>query len=246
MAPTALRLLSLAFLGLATSCSSSYVLPGDKADLQVFTSSDIQAGFAAQATNPWPASIAIVRVQDPSYRHQGYGRFQPKQDTGRYSVVFAKEADEDTQVGKLNDLDQIHGVVSMNRLLLPKTLKSDEELRLAASRLQADLLLIYTFDTDFYNSDAAVPLTVVTLGLAPTRLISTATTCSALLMDTRTGYLYSVYESTERTEATSTTWGSHESADRERRRTEERAFASLVDEMVLSWPRVLERHSSRE
>ncbi len=242
MAPSALRLLSLAILGFATSCSSPYVPPGEKADLQVFASSDIQAGFAAHSTNPWPAGIAMVRVQAPDYRHQGHPRFQPKKDSSRYSVIFAKEADEDTQVGKIAELDQVHGTVSLNRLLLPQTLKSDEELRVAASRLQADLLLIYTFDTDFYNSDSAVPLTVVTLGLAPTRLISTATTCSAILMDTRTGYLYSVYESTERSEATSTTWGSWESADRERRRTEEQAFASLVDQMVMSWPRVLERH----
>lgn len=134
------------------------------------------------------------------------------------------------------------GIVTLNRMLLPEHLESDRDLRAAASRLQADLLFLYTFDTAFFDNDVAKPLTVVTLGLSPTRRISAATTCSALLLDTRTGYVYSAYEATERTETLSTSWGSSDSADEARRNNEREAFKKVTDEFVNTWPRLLERH----
>jgi len=44
-----------------------YIPPGAKADLQAFAPPNIQAGFAANPTNPFPARIAVVRVQAPTY-----------------------------------------------------------------------------------------------------------------------------------------------------------------------------------
>src|SRR5688500_19227608 len=63
-------------------------------------------------------------------------------------------------------------------MLLPDPLDSDKEIRVAASRLQADLVLVYTFDTSFFDINVAKPLTVITLGLSPTRRITAATTAS--------------------------------------------------------------------
>ena len=40
----------------------------------------------------------------------------------------------------------------MNRMLLPEQLDNDREIRTAASRLQADMVLLYTFDTSFFDS----------------------------------------------------------------------------------------------
>jgi hypothetical protein len=91
----------------------------------------------------------------------------------------------------------------------------------------------------------ARPLTVITLGLSPTRRISAATTASALLIDTRTGYVYSAYEATERAQTLSTSWGSGDSADEARRQTEQGAFARLIDEFVATWPKVLVRHKRK-
>ena len=65
------------------------------------------------------------------------------------------------------------------------------------------------------------------------------TTVSALLIDTRTGYLYAAHEVTEREATLATSWGSREAADQARQHTERRAFARLVDEFASSWPKVL-------
>lgn len=231
---------------LSMSGCATYISPGAKADLQAFAPPDIQAGFAAKPTNPFPASIAVVRVQAPDYtnyhlqqRGGGYG-------SGRYSVILTKEADEDSQLERVSQLEEVAGLVTINRMLLPEKLKDDQEIRGAAARLQADLLFLYTFDTSFFDTNMATPLSVITLGLSPTRKISAATTCSALLMDTRTGYIYSTYEVTERAQTFSTSWGSRDAADEARRNNEREAFKKLIDEVVASWPKFLERHGKSQ
>lgn len=237
--------LILAAVALLMSGCATYIPPGGKADLQVFAPPDIQAGFAAKPTNPFPASIAVVRVQAPAYSNYYLQQRGGSYGSGRYSVILAKEADEDSQLERVNKLQQVAGLVTINRMLLPERLEGDREIRGAASRLQADLVFLYTFDTSFFDTDVAKPLSVITLGLSPTRKISAVTTCSALLIDTRTGYIYSAYEVTERAETFSTSWGSRDSADEVRRKNEQDAFKKLIDEFAITWTKVLERHGKK-
>lgn len=227
---------------LMSGCAT-YIPPGAKADLQAFAPPDIQAGFAAKPTSPFPASIAIIRVQAPGYTNYYLDQYGGSYGSGRYSVVLAKEADEDSQLDRVTKLPQVAGLVGINRMLLPERLEGDQEIRVAASRLQADLVFLYTFDTSFLDTDLARPLTVITLGLSPTRRISVVTTCSALLLDTRTGYIYSEYEVTEKGQTLATSWGSRDAADATRRRNEQQAFKKLVDDLVASWPKFLERYA---
>lgn len=239
------RFILLTALAVVMSGCATYIPPGARADLQIFGPPDIQAGFALKPTNPFPASIAIVRIQAPTYTNYNLQQRGGSYGSGRYSVILAKEAGEDLQVERLGKLPQVAGVVSINRMLLPERLESDRELRAAASRLQADLIFLYTFDTAFFDRDVAKPLTVITLGLSPTRKISAVTTCSALLIDTRTGYIYAAYEVTERAETYATAWSSRDSADEARRKNEQEAFKKLVDEFVSTWPKVLDRHRTK-
>jgi hypothetical protein len=237
-------LLAAATVCLVSGCAT-YIPPGAKADLQLFAPSGIREGFEVKPSNPFPASIAAVRVQAPDYSNYHLRQRGGRYGSGRYSIVMAKEAGEDTQLERIGKVPEVAGVVSLNRMLLPEQLESDREIRQAASRLQADLVFLYTFDTAFFDSDMARPLTVITLGLSPTRRISAATTASALLIDTRTGYVYSAYEATERAQTLSTSWGSGDSADEARRQTEQAAFARLIDEFVTTWPKVLVRHKRK-
>ena len=232
-------------IAILMSGCATYIPPGAKADLQAFAPPDIQAGFAAKPTNPFPASIAVLRVQAPTYTNYYLQQRGGSYGSGRYSVILAKEADEDLQLERVSKLRQVAGLVTINRMLLPERLEGDKEIRGAASRLQADLVFLYTFDTSFFDTDQAKPLSVITLGLSPTRKISAVTTCSALLMDTRTGYIYSAYEVTERTETFSTSWGSRDTADEARRNNERDAFKKLIDEFATTWARVLERHGKK-
>jgi len=237
--------LVLGAIALLVSACATYIPPGGKADLQAFAPPDIQAGFAAKPTNPFPASIAVVRVQAPAYSNYYLQQRGGSYGSGRYSVILAKEANEDSQLERVTKLQQVSGLVTINRILLPERLESDREIRGAASRLQADLVFLYTFDTSFFDTDTAKPLSVITLGLSPTRKISAVTTCSALLIDTRSGYIYSAYEVTERAETFSTSWGSRDSADEARRKNEQDAFKKLIDEFASTWPQVLERHRKK-
>ena len=229
-----------------SGCASSYIPPGEKADLNKFAPQDIQDAFAVKATNPFPAAIAAVRVQAPNYSNRYLEQNGGRHGSGQYSVILTKELNEEAVLAEVGPLPQVKGVVSINRLLLPDTLDSDEDIRVAAARLQADLVFLYTLDTAFYDNDLSTPLKVVTLGLSPTNKITAVTTCSALLLDTRTGYLYSAYEATEKATTLSTSWGSADTADEVRRETEQKAFKKLVESVAASWPQLLQRHAPQQ
>ena len=234
-------LVALAVLG---GCAQSYVVPGAKADLQAFAPVSVQEGFAAKPVASFPAAIALVRVQGPMYGNFHLGP-APAQAGGRYSVVTTREVEDDAQFDRLGKLPQVDGVTGLNRMLLPDHPDSEKDLREAASRLHADLMLIYTFDTAFFNVDEARPLTAISLGFLPTRKIAVSTTASALLVDTRTGYVYSTYEATKRSDTRASVWASEDAADTARRDNERAAFAELVESMAGSWPRLLDRYAHK-
>jgi hypothetical protein len=237
----------LAILGLLSGCAH-YVPPGPKADLALFspTADDIAANFDLKPANPFPAAIAFVRAQGPRYTnlYLSTAGGVAGNRAGRYTIVTVREVGEEAQLERIAALPQVAGITGINRLLLPETLDTERDLRSAAARLQADLLLLYTFDTVFIDRDAAKPLSVVTLGLSPTRRITAITTVSALLIDTRTGFIHGTFEATEKNATLATSWGSADSADATRRATEKAAFAKLIDEFAAAWPKIVARPRS--
>ncbi len=235
----ALPVLILAFaLALLSGCAS-YVTPGPKADLDVFASDkDIEKNFALRPAATFPATLAVVRAQGPGYSNHYLSNHGGAQGQGAYTLVTVREVGEQEQLDALAALPQVAGVTGINRLLVPAKLENDRELRAIASRLQADLILVYTFDTAFFDHNVAKPLSVVSLGLAPTRRITAVTTVSALLIDTRSGYIHGTFEATESARNLSTSWGSADSADAARRSTERLAFTRLINDFVAAWPRI--------
>jgi hypothetical protein len=237
------------FLGTAVlllaGCATSYVVPGPRADLQAFGSPSIQESFATQATAPFPAALAFVRVQAPTYTSSRLPETMAGATSGRYRVITTREAEDDAQVDRLDRLPQITGVTTLSRMLLPPDVQGDKELREAAARLHADLILIYTFDTAFFDTDLARPLTVITLGLSPTRKLSVSTTASALLLDTRTGFIYSTYEASRKADTLATSWNTADSADQVRRANEREAFGLLLGQVEKTWPRLVEQYTRK-
>jgi hypothetical protein len=157
--------------------------------------------------------------------------------------VITRDVEKDDQMARLDKLPMVTGIAPVNRLLLPEDQSSDLELRNAAANLHADMLLIYTFDTQFYTEDLATPLTVVTLGASPNMHVSVVTTASAVLMDTRNGYVYGTSEATERHNELANAWGSEAAVDRSRRDTEEAAFVKLVGEFEKTWSGVVKEYA---
>ena len=223
-----------------TGCAY-YIPPSGRADFSVMTSPTIQEGFAAKPTAQFPVGIAAIHVQAGSYRSYSTDQQGGIFNGRNYSVVLVREAEDDADIKRLENLPGVGGIIGLSRLLLPPQLRTEKDLREAASRLKAEMVLIYTFDTTFHENDAALPLTLVTLGLSPTRRIAVHVTASALVLDTRTGFVYAAFEASEKRATHNTSWGSSEAADRARLEAEQAAFKGLVGEFEKNWPRIVER-----
>jgi len=241
-----LALLSFVVSGCA---GSHYATPWRGANLQELAADApraVQQGdpsiVAAMGTQPlakFPTGIAAVRIQAPNYKSEtaeGWGE-------GRYSIVTTRDIEGPGDMDRLAKLPMISGIGPINRLLLPTHLESDRELREAAARMHADVLLVYTLDTTFLVEDKVAPLTVVTLGLSPNQQAKVVCTASALLMDTRNGYLYGVAEATDRQDQLASAWTSGAAVDQARRRTEGKAFAKLVGELEKTWAGVVQTYA---
>jgi hypothetical protein len=105
------RLFLAAIVASLIGCAS-YIAPGAKADLQAFAPASIQEGFAAKATAPFPASIAVVRVQAPAYTNYRLQQTGGAYGSGRYSVITTREVEEESHVERIARLPQVVGVTS--------------------------------------------------------------------------------------------------------------------------------------
>ncbi|MDQ3439676.1 MAG: hypothetical protein M3478_04940 [Planctomycetota bacterium] len=242
---------------LALACAgvggcSSYATPGGAADLAVMgVQPDLAAAIASQTDvtmqekfdrKPlarFPAAIAIARVQAPGYESHTAGSY----GRGAYSVVTTRDVEKPEHLAKLAKLELISEVGPISRVLLPSQLKSDQELREAAAAMRADMLLIYTLDTNYYVRDMAKPLSVVTLGLSPNQQARVTTTASAVLMDTRNGYIYGLAEASESHNRLASAWTNDDAIDAARLKTEAAAFDKLVVELEKTWAGVVARYA---
>jgi hypothetical protein len=226
-------------------CSSHYVTPGRAADFKALGLTREQltdAGIRETLDKPplakFPCAIAAARIQAPGYRSetaQSYG-------TGNYTIITTRDIEGD-RFAKLAELPMISSVAPLNRLVLPQTLNSDMELRQAAASLHADMLLIYTVDTTYNVNDEAEALTVLTLGVSPNQVVHIVSTASAVLLDTRNGYIYGYAEGTKRIDQLANGWGASATVDDARRRAESQAFGRLVDQVSAEWPGIVHAYS---
>ena len=237
------------FLAAAWLCGcASYRTPGGPADFRALgvteqvvaenTDFSIAQRLERKPLAAFPTAIAVVRVQDRgywSYTASGYG-------IGNYTVVPIRDVETKEQFDRIGALPMVRGVAPLNRLVLPANFRNDRELRDGAAAVQADMLLIYTFDTAFQVQHKVPPLGILTLGIFPDEHSSIASTVSAVLMDTRNGYVYGLMEATAKKEKLANAWTQRSTVDAGRRQTEAEAFDKLVGEFETTWRRVLEEY----
>jgi hypothetical protein len=238
----------LAICLLAAGCAE-YVTPGPGANLErvgltksvrdASTDGVIQKSFDKKPLASFPASIAVVRVQAPNYSSstaQSYGN-------GAFSVVTTRDIEAPDALDRLKKLPMISGIAPIGRLLLPPNFDSDQQLREAAAKLQADILIIYTLDTTFTTEDKAAPLSVISLRLSPNQQVRVNCTASAVLMDTRDGYIYGLAEASDQKNQMTNAWQNDVAADETRRATESAAFDKLVGDLETTWKGVVTRYA---
>jgi len=220
-----------------------YVTPGAAANLEAIDNAGIKERFQTKPAAPFPARIAVVRIQQSGYYSYGSSSY----GEGNYSVVTARDVEKDEPFAQLASLDQVAGLAAINRLLLPVHLNSVQELQKAAASLHADMLLLYTFDTSFRIKGQDIgPLAVITLGFLPNKKAYITTTASAVLYDVRTGYVYGQTEATQTTDHLASTWSKEKVIDNARLETEKEAFSQLIDQFCQLWPNILKEYAGAD
>jgi hypothetical protein len=231
-------------------CAKSYTTPGGAADFSrlgltadakaAMTDKSVQAILEKRPLVTFPARIAVARVQAGDYTSYYYHHnYVSSASTGAYSVITVRDIEKDEDFAALEGLPEVSGVAPLKRILLDQTMNSDLELRNAAAKLHANLLLYYTFDTSFYTDTFLHPLSLISLGLAPNKDAHVTTTASAVLMDVNNGYIYAVVEATKSTEQLANAWSSDQAMDEARRRAERRAFEDLLSQFKSEWKNVV-------
>jgi hypothetical protein len=226
-------LLALLAAVLLSSCAT-YVTPGRQANLSTFTDSRVKKAFEGRPAIRFPANLALVHVQESGYQSEstrGVG-------TGAYSIVTSRDIETEKDIDAISKLHGVAGVVTLNRLLLPKSFSSDLDLREAAAKLQTDAIVIYTIATEFSDSEVIPPLTTITLGLAPNKRYKINSTASAILMDTKTGCIYGALEETENRSGLTIAWGSSNAIEASRKKAERAAFDKLLASFEPFWNRI--------
>lgn len=229
-----------AFAGACAGCAT-YTTPGGPAEISMFADPDVRQVLQRKPAAQFPANLAVVRVQEPGYKHHDYYSY----GRGKFSAALASDIETDDHLRRVQALPQVEGVVRLNRLVLPEKLDSEADMRLAAARLRADMVLLYTLDTDFFIEGKAEPLTVLTLGWLPNQQAHIATNASALLIDTQTGFVYGAADAKSTHKQIANVWTTREAIDQSRRKTEVQAFESLVTEVEKLWPGVVAEHGQR-
>ncbi len=229
-------------------CAGKYVTPGGPADFRALgisrqeadaiTDTSIAERMSRRPAASFPASIALVRVQAGGY----YSHSSRGIGSGRYTILTNRDVEQPEQLSRLETLPMTRGLASLSRLITPQQVNTDMDLRSAAADLQADMILLYTFDTVFTTETTIPALGVITLGLFPNEQARVVSTASAALVDTRTGFVYGVAESTSKTTQLANAWTSDDAVDQSRRRAETEAFGGLVTNLEALWTTVVNRY----
>jgi hypothetical protein len=236
---------------------ATYTTPGGAASMAAFardepaSSGAITGGVAAATADPigealartpraqFPAQLVAVRVQAAGYVSAsavGYGR-------GRFSVVTSRDIETEADFARIGALPGVGGVGALNRLLLPGNLDL-ADVRSAAAELHGDVVLLYTLDTSFQTESGNVgPLQVVSLGFLKKNNAVVRSTCAAVLLDVRTGYVYGVAESSATEQQRANTWSTGGAIEASRGRAERAAFTQALGEVERLWTDVYARYA---
>jgi hypothetical protein len=242
LARVLVRLAALACGAAISQGCASYTTPGRAANLAAIDRSDIRREMEREPAAAFPARVAILRVQAPGYRSRTHAPAGPR--AGELSVLTVQELLRNEQLESIGKWPSVAGVAPVNRLLLPPEANELDDLRLAAAKAQADVLILYTLDTSFeVRRKSVLPTGVISLGMAPDRDAHVTSTASALLVDVRTGFVYGLAEATSRKDGLASFWSSEAQLDEKRIEAEADAFDSLVRELGDTWREVVRVHA---
>ncbi len=211
---------------------ASYQTPGAAVKLGELVPADVAASSARDPLPRFPSSFALVRVQAPDYRSassRGYG-------DGRFSIVTTQELMTDARLQEISGWPQVATVSMLKTALLPHRFDSLDDLRLAAAKLQADVLLVYSIDTRFeIGGRSYAPESDVSLGAKSVTAAAVKSHASAVLFDVRTGASFGEVGADADLADLAGALGSGEAVDAKRLQAERQAFAAMLANAQTTW-----------
>ena len=124
-------------------------------------------------------------------------------------------------------------------MALVREVKSYREIDAEARKVGADMVAIYRFEASDRSNDAFLPLSVATLGLAPTNSYTVTATATLMMRDARTGYLYGVMEESATNKGLTAGMDLHNAQERSKRNAKKKALDQLTAKLPVFWNGVL-------
>lgn len=232
-------LICVAAGALLVSGCATYRTPAAGVSVPSIAEPDIDASMKVEPVAGFPASLAVARIEAPGYvssTARGFGQ-------GGYSVVTTRDVETEADFEHLRNLVMVAGVAPVGRLPVSAELHTLQDLRAAAARLKADMLLVYSIDTVFSIAGTPLdPLSIIKLGVLPNREARVTATTSGVLLDVRTGYVYGLAEATAWEHQRASVWATQAAVDKSRLKAERSSFEGFLSEFDAVWKGVVERY----
>lgn len=217
---------------------ASYVTPGGPVKLGEI--SHVDDDMATRQPSPkFPATIGVVRVQAPRYASASTGSY----GKGSFSIVTAQELIGEPQLKTIGGWASVGSVQTLDTSLLPPKFESLDDLRLAAAKLQIDVLMVTTVDTAFQAGGKTFgPASDFKVGKSQTDA-AIRSTASAVFIDVRTGFSYGQAQAGAQTTDLAAAGASEKSLDKLRLDTERQAFDAFLAEAQTTWAGIERRYN---
>jgi len=98
--------------------------------------------------------------------------------------------------------------------------------------------------TDSHDNDDKQEILneLCTFGLFPNETANVRSTLSAILIDTRNGYIYAAAEASAKHSARTNAWSNRSAVERSRRKTERESFEKLLADFTRAWPQIVQTY----
>lgn len=222
---------------------AGYVTPGGPAPLSDISRADATLLLAQQPSPRFPVKLGMVRVQASAYKSFSSASY----GSGRFSVVATHELLSDQPLQTVSKWPLVADVAPLNTTLLPSRLESLDDLRLAAAKNQADVLMVYTIDTSFQvKGHRYAPLADLPVGKAPDKDAAITSAASAAFIDVRTGFSYGTVQAAASVDDLSDAWQTGKTLDDKRMQAERDAFGSMLSAAEKTWSDIASRYEDAQ
>lgn len=192
----------------------------------------------------FPARVAVALVTPfGDYPRHRYREKPPEASSERrFQLVGGRDPSRIAE--RFAKLPSLAAAVSLSPQLVPTNFGSDFEPRVAASRLKADMLLIYSLFTEVEMDGVPLgPVSIATFGMIPNKTATASVRASCVLIDVRTGFVYCSARASHQSTDLATRWRTCEAASSAIDAAQGEALDKLWDQFEPAWRETVRLHA---